>query len=90
MPTIQITVAMALITIGFVFLIWGVDRQNVITEVIAFSIIVLGMCSWYASLKSIKKEENRNREERKAVLKVIKSIDRQIKRAHKDLKSKEK
>ena len=90
MSTIQITVAMALIPIGFVFLVWGVNRGSAFIYIIAISIIILGMCSWYASLKSIIKEEKRNRKERKAFLKVIKSIDRQIRELNINLKPEDK
>ena len=86
-PTIQISVAMGMIPLGFIVLVLGVSKEDWRLIFPALGIIILGIISWYASLVNARKEERKDRKEREAFLKVIKSIDGHIKNLRKDLKA---
>ena len=86
MAVIQITVAMAIIPLGFYLFVWGVDRQDMFIQLLAAVTLVIGMSSWYASLRNIKKEQEKDRGEREKLMLLIGDIASGIKGVRTDLR----
>ena len=87
MATIQITVAMALIPSSIGVFIWGIDKNQIGIILFAIVLLALGMIAWYASLVDTRKEQAAIQKERSALLKVLRSIDRETKLMRKGMKN---
>ena len=64
MAILNITVAMALIAVGFVLFTWGIDSTDATARNVGGFLILVAIIMWIASIPLVKRERNEQLDER--------------------------